>query len=124
MNAQAAAIPSDWQVKTLAELGGQVTSGSRGWAKYYADHGDLFVRITNLKRDDIHLDLTDSRSVQIDPNDAEARRTRLATGDLLISITADIGIIGYVDEKYPSLRTSTSTSRGCAWTPDWRTAVT
>ena len=42
------------------------------------------------------------RFVQIDPDDAEARRTRLAPGDLLISITADIGIIGYVDDKTPA----------------------
>ncbi|MFI5927313.1 restriction endonuclease subunit S [Micromonospora sp. NPDC051543] len=101
MNAQTATIPQDWQVKTLAELGGQVTSGSRGWAAYYADHGSLFVRITNLDRSNIHLDLTNMRFVQIDLNDAEARRTRLATGDLLVSITADIGIVGYVDDQVP-----------------------
>ncbi|WP_257923898.1 restriction endonuclease subunit S [Amycolatopsis iheyensis] len=85
----------------MAELGGQVTSGSRGWAAFYADHGSLFVRITNLDRSNIRLDLSNSRYVQVDPNDAEARRTQLASGDLLVSITADIGIIGYVDEYVP-----------------------
>ena len=92
---------SDWPVKTLAELGGRVTSGSRGWAAYYADHGDLFVRITNLRRDSIKPDLSDCRFVQIDSDEAEARRTRLRAGDLLISITADIGIIGYVGGDFP-----------------------
>ncbi|MDO3636036.1 restriction endonuclease subunit S [Mycolicibacterium arseniciresistens] len=87
---------------TLAELGGQVTSGSRGWAKFYADHGRLFVRITNLQRDNIHLDLTNSRFVDIDSSNAEARRTLLAPGDLLVSITADIGIIGYIDDAVPT----------------------
>jgi type I restriction enzyme S subunit len=101
MNVQRVAIPEDWQVKTLAALGGQVTSGSRGWAAYYAKHGSLFVRITNLDRSNIQLDLSSSRFVQIDPNDAEARRTQLATGDLLVSITADIGIIGYVNAQVP-----------------------
>lgn len=101
MSFKSQAIPSDWRVHTLAELGGKVTSGSRGWAKYYAEHGSLFVRITNLDRSDIHLDLRDSRFVQVDPHDAEACRTRLAPGDLLISITADIGIIGYVDSSTP-----------------------
>lgn len=101
MNGQRATIPQDWQVKTLAELGGQVTSGSRGWAAYYADHGSLFVRITNLDRSSIRLDLSSLRFVRIDPNDAEARRTRLTTGDLLVSITADIGIIGYIDDQVP-----------------------
>jgi type I restriction enzyme S subunit len=95
-------IPPGWQVRTLADLGGRVTSGSRGWAKHYAEHGSLFVRITNLTRGDIHLDLEDPRFVRVDPNEAEARRTRLEVGDLLISITADIGIIGYVDDRTPS----------------------
>lgn len=94
--------PSDWQVRTLAELGGRVTSGSRAWAANYADHGALFVRITNLDRRDIHLDLANSKYVQVDPADPEARRTLLASGDLLISITADIGIIGYIDGRVPS----------------------
>lgn len=101
MTSKSQSIPSDWQVQTLADLGGKVTSGSRGWAKYYAEHGNLFVRITNLDRNDIHLDLRDPQYVQINPNEAEARRTLLAPGDLLISITADIGIIGYVDGKTP-----------------------
>jgi type I restriction enzyme S subunit len=48
------------------------------------------------------LDLQSCRFVDIDPNDVEARRTRLARGDLLVSITADIGIIGYIDESVPS----------------------
>lgn len=91
-----------WPRKTLAELGARVTSGSRGWASHYADHGSLFVRITNLNRDDIHLDLTKSRFVDVDPDNAEAVRTRLVAGDLLVSITADIGIIGHVDESVPT----------------------
>jgi type I restriction enzyme S subunit len=93
---------AQWPVKSLAELGGQVTSGSRGWAEFYADHGSLFVRITNLSRENIHLDLTSSRFVNIDSGNAEAQRTLLAPGDLLVSITADIGIIGYVDNSVPT----------------------
>lgn len=102
MNPATPVTPAGWQVQTLGELGAQVTSGSRGWAKHYADHGDLFLRITNLNRSNIHVDLTNCRYVQVDPSDAEAQRTRLKVGDLLISITADIGIIGYVDGHVPS----------------------
>ncbi|AOT58939.1 restriction endonuclease subunit S [Streptomyces rubrolavendulae] len=90
-----------WPEKSLAQLGAHVTSGSRGWAKYYSDHGDLFVRITNLRRTSTRIDLDSPRYVQVDPDDAEARRTRLRPGDILISITADIGIIGLVDETLP-----------------------
>ncbi len=96
------AMTAQWPTKLLADLGGKVTSGSRGWAKYYSDHGDLFVRITNLSRESISLDLSRPRFVAVDPQDAEALRTRLAPGDLLVSITADIGIIGYVDDSVPS----------------------
>jgi len=53
-------IPEDWLVSTLAELNPFVTSGSRGWASYYAQFGDLFVRITNMSRESVHLDLSDS----------------------------------------------------------------
>ena len=91
-----------WPMSTLADLGARVTSGSRGWAALYSDHGDLFVRITNLTRERIRPDLTNCRFVNVDPSNAEAIRTRLAPGDLLVSITADIGIIGYVDETMPT----------------------
>ena len=92
----------EWRVKTIGELKPFVTSGSRGWAKYYADQGELFVRITNLWRDSIYLDLTDSKFVQLPPGANEGVRTQLKEHDVLISITADIGIIGYVDGSVPS----------------------
>lgn len=95
-------IPEDWAIDTLASLGGQVTSGSRGWAAFYADYGDLFVRITNLRRDNIHLDLAAARFVLLPAPNVEADRTRIKKGDLLISITADIGIVGYIDDRVPS----------------------
>jgi type I restriction enzyme S subunit len=39
--------------------------------------------------------------VDLPADDAEAMRTRLVEGDLLVSITADIGIIGYIDTRVP-----------------------
>jgi type I restriction enzyme S subunit len=95
-------VPEDWQVDTISGLGGKITSGSRGWAEFYSDYGDLFVRITNLRRSNIHLDLSSTRYVTLPDSNTEANRTRLKNGDLLISITADIGIVGYVDQKVPS----------------------
>jgi type I restriction enzyme S subunit len=62
----------------------------------------LFVRITNLRRSDIHLDLSNCRFVKLPLDASEAKRTKLVPGDLLVSITADIGIIGYVDDTVPS----------------------
>jgi len=100
-NTDLGVLPYDWSVEELGSLRPFVTSGSRGWARYYADRGASFIRITNLSRGSIYLDLTDLKLVNLPPSDREAPRRRLQAGDLLISITADIGIIGYVDSRVP-----------------------
>jgi type I restriction enzyme, S subunit len=46
-------IPEDWDVVEAFELDPFITSGSRGWAKYYSDRGALFMRMTNLSRESI-----------------------------------------------------------------------
>jgi type I restriction enzyme, S subunit len=94
-------IPEDWDVIDAIELEPFITSGSRGWAKYYSDRGALFMRITNLFRDCIYPDLTDKVFVDLPDNETEGRRTALHAGDILISITADIGVIGFVDNSIP-----------------------
>jgi type I restriction enzyme S subunit len=65
-----------------------LTSGSRGWAEYYRESGDLFLRIQNVRHDE--LDLEDVAYVE-PPQTAEAKRTRVEAGDVLLSITADLG---------------------------------
>ena len=65
-----------------------LTSGSRGWAEYYRDKGGLFLRIQNVRRDELALD--DVAYVEA-PESAEAKRTRVEPGDVLLSITADLG---------------------------------
>ena len=95
-------IPEDWQVAQIGELKPFITSGSRGWASYYSDRGSLFVRITNLLRDTIYLDLKNSKFVNLPPDASEGTRTQLQEHDVLISITADIGIVGYVDSRVPT----------------------
>ena len=94
-------IPVDWEVKQIRDMTPFVTSGSRGWAAFYSDRGAPFIRITNLSRDCIYLDLEDLRFVNLVRNESEATRTQLQDGDVLISITADIGIIGYVSVNVP-----------------------
>ena len=100
-NTDLGVFPNDWTVDQLGSLNPFVTSGSRGWARYYADRGALFVRITNLSRASINLDLADLKLVNLPSEDREGLRTQLQPGDLLVSITADIGIIGYVDSRVP-----------------------
>lgn len=94
-------IPSEWEVFEVFDFEPFITSGSRGWAKYYSDTGSPFIRITNLSHDDIDPDLSDLRFVAVSQADAEAKRTQLEEGDVLISITADIGAIGYVGSDFP-----------------------
>jgi type I restriction enzyme S subunit len=94
-------VPKDWRVMQAGELQPFVTSGSRGWASFYSDTGAPFIRITNLARDCIYFDLQDLRFVRLDESAREGRRTQLQTGDVLISITADIGIVGYVTSLVP-----------------------
>lgn len=62
-----------------------LTSGSRGWADYYAPTGDTFIRAQNLKQD--HLDLTDIAFVNLPNGNTEGSRTRVKVGDILITIT-------------------------------------
>ena len=94
-------IPEDWHVQELADLKPFITSGSRGWADYYSNHGSAFIRITNMSRDSIYLDLDDLKLVNLPPDSTEGVRTQLQDGDLLVSITADIGIIAFVDPSVP-----------------------
>lgn len=77
-----------WPTKKLGELLDFLTSGSRGWAEHYSESGDLFLRIQNVRRDQLLLD--DVAYVKA-PQTAEAKRTRVQPGDVLFSITADLG---------------------------------
>ncbi|MDT0216766.1 MULTISPECIES: restriction endonuclease subunit S [Alcaligenes] len=78
-----------------------ITSGSRGWAQYYSPEGDLFLRIGNLTRSHPNLRFEDVIRVK-PPEGGEGQRTRLEAGDVLISITADLGIIGCVPKNLGS----------------------
>lgn len=80
----------------LASLEGFLTSGSRGWAKYYAPTGRAFIRIQNLKAGE--LDTGDLAYVQA-PDGAESRRTTVREDDVLISITADLGRVAVVPSE-------------------------
>lgn len=90
---------SDFEKKdSIRNLTTVVTSGSRGWAKYYSNSGALFVRIGNLTHSGIDIDFRDIQHIT-PPDNAEGVRTRLQPNDVLVSITADLGSIGFVSEK-------------------------
>lgn len=88
--------PKGYAVHQLSEHILFLTSGSRGWAKYYSDEGEWFITIKNVK--DCRISVDDVQCIQ-PPQNAEAERTRLQEGDLLISITADLGRTGVVTKE-------------------------
>lgn len=91
-------VPKAWDVVTLESVSKTVTSGSRDWARFYADSGALFVRIGNLTREHINFRYESTMYVR-PPRNADGQRTRLESGDILISITADLGIVGVVPDS-------------------------
>ena len=82
----------------ISDITSFVTSGSRGWASYYADSGALFLRMTNLPKNGIKLLLDDNKYVQLPEKSNEGKRTAVQDGDILISITAELGKIGFVEQ--------------------------
>lgn len=92
--------PDRWTQAPLASLVHFVTSGSRGWAAYYADDGAPFIRMGDLSRSSLYVDLSSAQRVR-PPASAEGRRTQVAPGDVLVSITAELGMVGVVPDGAP-----------------------
>lgn len=91
-------VPKGWEAIKLNDICDKVTSGSRNWAQYYSEKGSKFIRMTNLQRNSIYLDLSDLKFVDIQSDSSDGQRTSLETGDILMSITAELGKIGWVHE--------------------------
>ncbi len=91
---------ANWTKSTLGEITEFITSGSRGWAKFYAESGDLFIRAQNLNRDCLNID--DAAFVHL-PQKAEGTRTRVQFGDVLVTITgANTTKTGWVNRELGS----------------------
>ena len=91
-------IPKGWEVDRLSRLAQFITSGSRGWAEYYSDNGPLFIRIGNLTREHINFRWDNVVRVSL-PKFTEGQRTAVVPNDILISITADLGIVAVANES-------------------------
>ncbi|HEF7289791.1 MULTISPECIES: restriction endonuclease subunit S [Bacillus] len=91
--------PRSYEVVQLEELISFLTSGSRGWAKYFSKEGELFITIKNVKNGQLQLgDITYVNA----PVGKEAERTKVKEGDLLISITADLGRTAVISKDVAS----------------------
>ena len=89
--------PNGYPVCQLSDYIEFLTSGSRGWAQYCTDTGsEWFITIKNVK--DCRILVNNMQPVDA-PDNAEAKRTKVQEGDLLISITADLGRTGVVTKE-------------------------
>lgn len=96
--------PKKFEVVKFQELINFITSGSRGWAKYYSPNGKVFIRVQNLSGN--KLNLSDIAFVN-PPNTVEAKRARVSPNDILLAITGNtIGLTAVapidLDEAYVS----------------------
>ena len=90
-------IKHNFPIQHLSDYIDFLTSGSRGWAKYCVDDGsEWFITIKNVK--DCRISTDNIQPVNA-PDNMEAKRTKVEEGDLLISITADLGRTGVVTRE-------------------------
>jgi type I restriction enzyme S subunit len=93
-------VPEHWELMQLSRVLSSVTSGSRGWAQYYSDTGDIFIQSGNLGRT-MSLDFSHTQHVQAPPG-TEGERTRVKRNDVLVCITGALtGNIVFVDRDFP-----------------------
>jgi type I restriction enzyme S subunit len=77
-------FPPNWKRCRFRHLTSLVTSGSRGWKRYFSSAGAIFIRTQNIKTDALLLD--DLQYVEL-PQHIEGQRTRVEKDDILITIT-------------------------------------
>jgi type I restriction enzyme S subunit len=82
----------------LGDLLTFLTSGSRGWAKYYRPKGEVFLRIENVGRNELILE---NLTFVDAPATVEAKRIKVQGGDILLSITADLGRTCVIPKSFP-----------------------
>jgi type I restriction enzyme S subunit len=119
--------PEHWEVVSLKRDLTFLTSGSRGWADHYSDEGELFIRIANLTRWSINLDLTDIQRVSV-PEGAEGSRTKVQSGDVVFSITAYLGSVAVIpvvlESAYVSQHVALARLKQSHFLPEWVGFVT
>lgn len=78
-------VPAHWDIRRVKFVSGFTTSGPRGWSELVGDEGALFVQSGDLD-DALAISFDNAKRVQVG-NNAEAQRTLLCDGDVLVCIT-------------------------------------
>jgi type I restriction enzyme S subunit len=90
--------PKDLRIELLGEHLLFVTSGSRGWAEFYAPTGSRFIRSFDVQMNYIG---DDDPVFVLPPDNAEAKRTRVRANDVLLTITGSrIGRVAPVTRAF------------------------
>jgi len=103
-------FPDSWSVMPLGKISTYITSGSRGWSKFYSKNnkGAYFVRSAEINNNILRLD--EAIHVTL-PKKVEGKRSLIEKGDLLITITgANVGKCAVVTETIPEAYVSQSVS--------------
>lgn len=78
-------VPTHWEIRRVKYATSFTTSGSRGWSERIAEEGSLFIQSGDLN-DSLGVDFESAKRVNVG-SDAEAVRTQLADGDVVVCIT-------------------------------------
>ena len=78
-------VPAHWEVLRVKAASTFLTSGPRGWSDHISDDGAIFVQSGDLT-EALAIDFDNAKRVAV-ADDAEARRTQLQVGDVLVCIT-------------------------------------
>jgi type I restriction enzyme S subunit len=102
------------KISTLGPYILHLTSGGRGWAKYYSSAGKRFIRSLDVQMNAIG---SDDIVYVTPPNNKETERTRVQPGDVLLTITGSkIGRVCFVpkdfEEAYISQHVAIIRTRG------------
>ncbi|MCL4203432.1 MAG: restriction endonuclease subunit S [Pirellulaceae bacterium] len=90
-------IPEHWEALQVRRLVSFVTSGSRGWARFYSDDGYIFIQSGNLGRS-MGLNFAYIQHVR-PPSGSEGERTQVRRDDVLVCVTGALtGNTVHVDQ--------------------------
>ncbi len=89
-----------WEVKRMGEVC-EVQNGYAFSSKNYSDSGHYLMRIGNVQNG--YISLANSKFVKL-PTDGSLQRFVLAKGDILVSLTGNVGRVGVIhDEHLPAV---------------------
>jgi len=89
--------PKGWILRPLGEQLLFLTSGGRGWAEFYSATGSRFIRSFDVQMNYIG---TEDVVFVAPPDNAEAERTKVQAGDVLLTITGSrIGRVAPVSQE-------------------------